>query len=395
MRKYCLRRGRLLTEFGIYERDLLICGNRIEAIVKRGEPVSEDYEIIDCQNHYVSAGFVDIHQHGGGGSDYMDGDENTYLNATQAHLRHGITSVMPTMLSADKAGILRAVECYKKAKSDPRIKCNLLGLHMEGRYISPTYAGAQKAESIVPFDEAEYSEIIRAADGHLKRWSAAPELQGVERFAEVARENGIVLSIAHSEADFETVLRAYQMGFRHVTHLYSCTSTIVRKNGFRVPGIVEAAYYLDDMDVEIIADGCHLPHSLLAYVAKFKAHDRIALITDAMRAAGTDMKKSYLGSADDPLPVIIEDGVAKLEDRSAFGGSIATGDRLIRNMLQSGVSLFNAVKMITENPLRMMELDVKKGRLCAGYDADICVFDENINVKKVFCNGELVVDQPQ
>lgn len=391
MRKYCLRRCRLLTECGIKERDLLISGAQIEAIVKRGEAVSADYEIIDCENLYVSPGFIDIHQHGGGGSDYMDGEEDTYLNVTQAHLRHGITSVMPTMLSADKAGILRAVESYKKAKSDQRIKCNLLGLHMEGRYISPAYAGAQKPDTIVPFDEAEYLEIIRAADGHLKRWSVAPELQGVERFAEVARENGIVLSIAHSEADFETVFRAYQMGFRHVTHLYSCTSTIVRKNGFRIPGIIEAAYYLDDMDVEIIADGCHLPHALLAYVAKFKSHDRIALITDAMRAAGTNAQKSYLGSAESsPLSVIIEDGVAKLEDRSAFGGSIATGDRLICNMVQSGVSLFDAVKMMTENPLRMMGLNLKKGKLRAGYDADICVFDENVNIQKVFCNGSLI-----
>jgi len=229
------------------------------------------------------------------------------------------------------------------------------------------------------------------ADGQIRRWSVAPEVEGAEKFANFARENGIALSIAHSNADFDTVLRAYEWGYRHITHLYSCISTIVRRGGFRVPGVLEAAYYLDDMDVEIIADGCHLPHTLLAYIAKFKSHDRIALITDAMRAAGQKETCSFLGSPEDPLPVIIEDGVAKLEDRSAFAGSVATADRLIRNMIESGVSLPDAVRMMTANPIRMMAPELKKGVLREGFDADICIFDETIHINRVFCNGKIVV----
>jgi N-acetylglucosamine-6-phosphate deacetylase len=154
--------------------------------------------------------------------------------------------------------------------------------------------------------------------------------------------------------------------------------------------VLEAAYLIDGMNVEIIADGCHLPHSLLAYVAKFKKNENIALITDSMRAAGQDTLTSYLGSADDPLPVVIEDGVAKLCDRSAFGGSIATADRLVRNMVECGVPLASAVKMMTSNPIRMMGLDVKKGSLLCGYDADICIFDEGINIQSVICGGKIV-----
>jgi N-acetylglucosamine-6-phosphate deacetylase len=180
------------------------------------------------------------------------------------------------------------------------------------------------------------------------------------------------------------------MGFRHVTHLYSCVSTITRRGGFRVPGVLEAAYLIDGMNVEIIADGCHLPHSLLSYVAKFKKIETIALVTDAMRGAGQRDGESFLGSRDDPLPVIIEDGVAKLTDRSAFAGSVATADRLLRNMLKCGVPLCDAVRMLTINPLSMMNLDLKKGRLIAGFDADICVFDGDVNVKHVICNGEIV-----
>ena len=385
--KYRLRNGILLTPNGTEELDLLINGKRIEALIGREESTSEEYVSIDCNNLYVSAGFVDIHQHGGGGSDYMDATADAYLQATDAHLRHGTTSIMPTLLSADKDALLTSIRAYRKAKQDPRITCNLLGLHIEGPYISPFQAGAQKPEHIRCFDADEYREIANVGDGEIKRWSVAPEVKGAQDFAAFASANGITLSIAHSNADFDTVKRAFDWGFRHVTHLYSCISTITRRNGFRVLGVLEAAYLLDGMNVEIIADGCHLPHELLSYVTKFKENERIALITDAMRAAGQDTAESFLGSSSDPLPVIVEDGVAKLTDRSAFGGSVATADRLVRNMLQSGSTLGDAVKMITVNPLRMMGLSVKKGELRPAYDADVCVFDRDIQIKHVFCNG--------
>jgi len=391
MKKYRFAGGHVITGGVISKEDVLVTCDRIEAVIDPDTPISDDYILIDCTDKYVSPGFVDIHQHGGGGADYMDDAPDTYYNATTAHLRHGTTSIMPTSLSADKNAMLGAVRSYIKAKNDPRIKCNLLGLHMEGPYISPRQAGAQKPENIRAFDENEYKEVIKAANGNIKRWSVAPEVDGAEKFAKYAKENGITLSIAHSAADFETVQKAYEWGFKHVTHLYSCMSTIERRGGFRVAGVLEAAYYIDGMNVEIIADGCHLPHSLLAYVAKFKNADNIALITDSMRAAGQDTKTSYLGSIDDPLHVIIEDGVAKLLDRSAFAGSVATADRLVRNMVKAGVDLASAVKMITENPIRMMELDVKKGSILQGFDADICVFDKDINIEHVMCMGELIV----
>lgn len=388
--KYRLCNGSVVTDASVIEKDVLIKDGIIEAVTGR-DIITYGYERIDCRELFISPGFVDIHQHGGGGSDYMDDDPDAYLNATNAHLTHGATSLMPTLLSADTDNTLRAVRAYKKAKSDPRIKADLIGLHIEGPYISPHQAGAQKPEHIRAFDEREYKAIVKEGDGHIKRWSVAPEIDGVEKFAAFAKENRITLSIAHSNADLDTVLRAYEMGFHHITHFYSCVSTIVRRGGFRVPGVLEAGYYIDGMNVEIIADGCHLPHYLLRYVVKFKDRDRVALITDAMRGAGQTEGKSFLGSMDDPLPVIIEDGVAKLEDRSAFAGSVATADRLVRNMLMCGLSIPEAIQMITVNPISMMGLDLKKGRIAPGYDADICVFDSDINVKKVFCGGEPVL----
>ena len=385
MNQYRLFGGTVLTPEGLAQQDLLLKAGKIQGFVAPDAAVSADYAPVDCTGLYISPGFVDIHQHGGGGSDYMDTDPNAYYNAVQAHLAHGTTSFMPTTLAAGREATAAAVQRYVQAAADPRIRDRLLGLHMEGPYISPAQAGAQKPEHLRIFDEGEYRSLTELGQGHIKRWSVAPELPGAENFADFARENGIALSIAHSGADFDTVQRAFDWGYTHITHFYSCISTITRKGGFRVPGVLEAGYYLEDMDVEIIADGCHIPPTLLKYVLKFKKPERIALITDAMRAAGQDVTESFLGSAEDPLPVIVEDGVAKLTDRSAFAGSVATADVLVRNMVRCGASLSDAVKMVTENPLRMMGLSVKKGKLLPGWDADICVFDENIQIKAVFC----------
>jgi len=390
MEKYRLAGGILLTPYEIVGQDLLLSGGKIEAVIPKELVVSSDYRVIDCTGMYISPGFVDIHQHGGGGNDYMDTASDAYLNITETHLAHGTTSVLPTLTSARPEVLEASVHSYLAATKDSRIRTNLLGLHIEGPYLSPIQAGAQKPDRIRVFCPEEYRDLTKLADGHLKRWSVAPEVEGAKTFADFATRNGITLSIAHSDADYDTVLQAYDWGFHHVTHLYSATSTITRRGGFRFPGVLESAYLIDDMNVEIIADGCHLPPSLLNFVTKFKKNENICLITDAMSAAGQNTTHSFLGGDEDALPVLIEDGVAKLMDRSAFAGSIATADRLLRTMLSIGLPITTAVQMLTVNPLRMMNLSVKKGQLLPGYDADLCVFGQDIQVKQVFCNGVLV-----
>ncbi len=345
---------------------------------------------VDASGLYVSPGFVDIHQHGGGGSDYMDEDGDAYSRILSVHVKHGTTSVMPTLSSCGMDTARKAVRRYCRALQDERIRCNLLGLHMEGPYLSPAQAGAQYPDAIREFDPKEYHALYEASEGHIRRWSVAPEKKGVEEFAHFAEENGIVLSIAHSDADFDTVLRAYELGFHHVTHLYSGMSPVFRRKGFRVAGIVEAAFYLDGMNVELIADGCHLPLSLLKLVHKIKPEGTVALITDAIRAAGMEETGGEIVSAKEAQPFIVEDGVAKMLDREAFVGSIATADRLVRTMCSAGIPLTEAVQMVTDYPLRMMNRTEKKGAIRVGYDADLCLFDQDIKVKAVMIHGEWV-----
>ena len=375
-------KDRIIENYNLYFED-----NKISEITKEKLPYDKT---IDAGGAYVSPGFIDMHTHGAGGCDFLDKSEGAYITAAKVHAEHGATSIVPTLTSIDINGMKDAISIFKAVKEQEFQGAQLLGLHAEGPYFAESQKGAQEARFIHPFDPDEYNEILKVGKDCMLRWSAAPELPGVDGFANALRECGILPCIGHSDADFDCVSKAKDLGFTHVTHLYSCTSTVHRKNAFRYAGIVEAAYYFDDMTVEIIADGIHLPPSLLKLIYKLKGPDKIALITDSMRGAGMPDGESVLGNLDNGLHVIIEDGVAKLMDRSAFAGSVATCDRLLRNMVNlADVPLVDAVKMASLTPARILGIK-NKGSLEAGYDADIVIFDENINVVNTIVNGRVI-----
>ncbi|HVV05376.1 MAG TPA: amidohydrolase family protein, partial [Puia sp.] len=235
-----------------------------------------------------------------------------------------------------------------------------------------------------------YREVLKKA--HLiRRWSAAPELPGALEFAHAVREKGILVSMAHTDALYEEAVKGFEHGYTLATHFYSAMSTVMRRDGFRYAGVVEAGYLIDGMDVEIIADGRHLPPPLLQLVYKIKGAGRTALITDAMRAAGMPEGKSILGNVQHGMEVIVEDGVAKLPDRSAFAGSVATADRLVRTMVQEAhIPLPEVIRMISSTPAAILGLSARKGSLEQGKDADIVLFDEDIRIQSTIIKGELV-----
>ena len=347
-------------------------------------------EVYDAAGNYLSAGFIDLHTHGAGGYDFMDGSEEALLKAAEMHARHGTTSLCPTTLSSTNDELFETFDIYNRVKKKNFSGAQFLGLHLEGPYFSYNQRGAQDPKYLRNPSPDEYLKILDASD-EILRWSLAPELEGALDFGKELRARHILPSIAHTDAIFEDILLAYQAGFSHVTHLYSCMSSITRRNAYRYAGAIEAAYMIDDMTVEIIADGVHLPKSLLQFVYKFKGADRIALVTDSMRGAGMPDGPSILGSLKRGQPVIIEDGVAKLPDRSAFAGSVATADRLVRTMVQvAGVPLPDAVKMMTATPARIIGVNDRKGRIEIGLDADLVLFDKEIDIKMTIVNGRIV-----
>lgn len=386
-RKYKIVNGHIITPYRIIRNGTLITeGGRILAVSDRDVEMP-DAAVIDAEGRYVSPGFVDLHVHGGGGHDFMDGTVEAFLEVAKKHREFGTTSIVPTTLSSDKASLLKAIEVYEAAYKKNTTGARFAGLHLEGPYVAMNQRGAQDPKYIRHPDAEEYMEVL-ASSNVVTRWSAAPELPGALPFGRYLRSKGILAAAAHTDAIYEEMLEAYENGYTHITHMYSAMSGVTRRNAFRYAGAIEAAYLIDEMTVEIIADGVHLPAPLLKLVYKIKGPGKTALITDAMRAAGMGPGESILGGLDNGIPVIVEDGVAKLPDRSSFAGSVATADQLVRTMVNlAEVPLVEAVRMATATPAAIAGIAGRKGALVEGKDADIIFFDEQIRVSTVFIEG--------
>src|SRR5258706_10783097 len=376
MQRLKIYNGKIITPYRIIPNGcIFVTGNTITAVSEGNEDFGYAIEI-DAKGKYVAPGFSDIHVHGGGGYDFMDGKETAFLKIAELHAQFGTTAMLPTALSSSKEELLQTLSAYEKANRKNSEGAQFLGMHLEGPYFAMNQRGAQDPRFIRDPDPAEYKEIL-SQSSFIRRWSAAPELKGAIEFGRYLRSKGVLAAVAHTDAIYEEVLEAFENGYTLATHLYSAMSGVTRRNAYRYAGVIESAFIIDEMDVEIIADGIHLPAPLLKLVYKIKGADRTALITDAMRAAGMPEGESILGSMHNGLKVIVEDGVAKLPDRSSFAGSVATADRLIRNMVNmAGIPLIDAVKMMTATPARILKISGKKGTLTEGKDADIVIFDE-------------------
>ncbi|TZF83650.1 N-acetylglucosamine-6-phosphate deacetylase [Pedobacter sp. BS3] len=368
---------------------IVVTDGIISYVGDKNMEIDDAYEI-DAQGKYVSPGFIDIHLHGGGGGDFMDGDVNAFLAIAETHARYGMTAMCPTTLTSEKEGLLETLKIYEKADKLNTKGAQFIGMHLEGPYFALSQRGAQDPKYIRDPNPEEYQEIV-ASSSVIKRWSAAPELNGAIEFGRYMRSNGILPAIAHTDAVYDDVIKAFEAGYTLATHFYSSMSGVTRRNCFRHAGVIESGYLIDEMDIEMIADGVHLPAELLKLIYKIKGSDRVALITDAMRGAGMPPGDSVIGNLHTGLKVIIEDGVAKLPDRSSFAGSIATADRLVRNVIQMAeVPLTEAVKMMTSTPARIMGVDDKKGSLFPGKDADLVIFDENITIETTIIKGNII-----
>ncbi len=386
-------RVNLVQDRKVQPCEILVEGERIAKITPPGGLSSiTEAKVIDGDGRYVSHGFIDIHTHGGGGHDYMDGTREAYEGAARMHARHGTTCLLPTSLAASMQELEDTLAIYNEVK-DQKAGARFLGLHIEGPYLSLNQAGAQDPKYIRDPDPKEYRYLIDLCPDIL-RWTIAPERPGAMEMGEYLREHGITPSIGHTDATIDVVQEAVKHGFNHVTHLYSACSTITRRGGFRYPGVIESAYLIDQLTVEVIADGCHLPASLLQMVYRFIGPDRTTMVTDSLRGAGMPEGDSILGSLTNGQRVIIEDGVAKMPDRKAFAGSVATTDRLVRNMITlADVPLPTAVDMQTRTAAKIIGKSDVTGSLLEGRLADLILFDHHIDVSLTMVGGNILYEK--
>ncbi|HOQ68114.1 MAG TPA: N-acetylglucosamine-6-phosphate deacetylase [Candidatus Atribacteria bacterium] len=391
MGKILFQNFRVLTPFRILENhSIVVEGNKIRAIGEKDIIKAErDMEIVNGQGLlYLSPGFIDIHVHGGGGADCLEGTREALEVMARSHARGGTTAFCPTITTAPLEQIFQSLEAIREIGSSPTGGARILGAHVEGPYFSPVQRGAQNPDFLrLPSREdlekfLSYREII-------KRISLAPELPGALEFGQRMREVGIMVAIGHSDATYEEVLSAIENGFSHVTHIYSAMSGVRRVNLYRVAGVIESALLRDELTVEMIADGKHLPPHLMQFIIKNKGLGQVCAVTDAMEAAGMPEGEYEIGG----LRVIVEEGVAKLEDRSAFAGSVATMDLVLKTLVHLvGLPLGEAIQLVSFNPARFLGLDHRQGIIAPGKDADLLILDPGLEVKMTMVQGEIVYD---
>ena len=377
--------ARILTPQGwLKDGSLLIRDNKILEVTNCDLAVI-GAKLVDVKGMYVVPGGVEIHAHGGGGRDFMEGCEEAFRKAAATHMQYGTTSIFPTLSSSTVPMIEAAAETCTKLMAEPNSP--ILGLHLEGHYFNMKMAGGQMPENIKNPDPNEYIPIVEKWDC-IKRWDAAPELPGAIQFGKYITAKGILASVGHTQAEYEDINAAFEAGYTHATHFYNAMPGFHKQREYKYEGTVESIYLMDDMTVEVVADGIHVPPTILRLVYRIKGVERTCLITDALACAASDSKEAF-----DPR-VIIEDGVCKLADRSALAGSVATMDRLIRTMVQKAeIPLADAIRMASETPAHIMGVSDRKGSLQKGKDADILVLDDNLNVRAVWAMGQLVVDK--
>lgn len=376
--------GHILTPGGwLKDGSILLCDDRIVEVTNSDLAVI-GAKVVDARGMYIVPGFVAMNIHGAAGHDFKEGTEEAFRKAVAAHQRYGATTIFPTISSSPFTTIRQCAEVCERLMTEPGSP--ILGLHIEGPYLNPKMAGAMFSDVVKNPDPEEYRSLIEETKC-VRRWDASPELPGAMEFARYLKEKGILVSITHTEAEFDLIREAYNTGFSHVAHFYNAMPGFHKRREYKYEGTVESVYLMDGMTVEVIADGRHLPSTILRLVYKLKGVECTCLVTDALAYAAND------GKQPDDCRIVIDNGVCKLADHSALVGSIATSDQLIRTMVEKAkLPLEDAIRMASETPARLMGVYDRVGSLQKGKDADVLIIDRKLNVRQVWCKGQVVVD---
>lgn len=339
-------------------------------------------EIIDANGLYLSPGFIDVHIHGAAGHDTMDGTFEAINEISKSIVKHGTTSFTPTTMTVSVEAIRKSMEVIKEAKIKGTDGALVLGAHLEGPFINPGAIGAQNPNFLIPPTLENYNAMVGDCEDAVVSITIAPEVPGAKELIKVLSNKGVVCSIGHTKATYEEALEGIKCGCGHSTHLFNAMTPFTH----REPGVV-GAIFDTDITTETISDGIHVAYPSLRIAYKQKTTDKVLLVTDAMMACSMPDGMYSLGGQD----VVVKENAARLLNGS-LAGSVLTLDLAIRNVYKNvGIPLHEAVKMASYNPAKHCKVADRKGLIKEGYDADLVLFDKDINIKKVFVSGKEII----
>jgi N-acetylglucosamine-6-phosphate deacetylase len=380
---------RLVERGALHVRD-----GRIDAVGTRADLAPFEGPIVDGAGNFAAPGFIDVHVHGGGGADFMDGSPGAFATAIGAHVRHGTTGIVPTSTVARHDQTLRFLELCRAFREKPdAATARVLGAHLYGPYFAEDKVGCHPREEARPPTPAEYEQYLAYADdGTLLTATCAPELSGAADFYRAAAARGVRLNAGHSNATWDEMAAAHDLGVRHVDHLFCAMSNYVSvRSRFGPPmrgGMMEYVLASDDVTTEVIADGRHLAPELLRFALKMLGVERVALVTDCMRALDEPPGTYTFGPLDGGEPILSDGAVGLMPDGKSLASGVRGMDFMVRHMHKVvGIDLPTAVRMASLTPARVLGLDADLGSLGAGKRADILLLGHDLHVNSVWVDG--------
>lgn len=378
MSKTVIANGNVIFYNDISKINIVIEGSKITEITNAIPP---DANILNADGMYISPGFIDIHTHGAGGYDTMMGNYEAINNFSKTLARYGVTSFLPSTMTAPIEDIQRAVTAVKEAMTKDTDGSKIAGIHLEGPFINEKLKGAHPAQYILPPSVQLFKKLVNGYEEIVKNITIAPEIDGAFELSSYLSQKSINVSIGHTNADYNTAKTSTLYGFSHATHTFNG----MRGFHHREPGILGAVMDLDNITAEVIADGIHSSFASIRILIKCKGIDKILLVTDSMMATGLADGEYNLGTQS----VFVKEGQARLAD-GTLAGSTLTLNKAVKNIVDyCKIPLPDAIRMASYNPANKIGLKYK-GMIAPGFDADIAILDKELNTNYTIVDGKIV-----
>ena len=383
MKELLLKNAKIVLKDRVIEGDILTADGIIRDIIDKKSPVkAETLEVensIDLDGKYVVPGFIDVHIHGSNGADAMDGTVEALKTISSYIATKGTTKFLATTLTSSKEELINVLKIAADLQNKELDGATIFGVHMEGPYFDIEYKGAQNEKYMKPATEKEIKDYLDVKPGLVKMMSLSPHTEQSIETVKFLKENGVIVSVGHSAAKFNDVMKAVDAGLSHSTHTFNG----MRGINHREPGVAGAVLISDKINAEVIFDKIHIHPEIVRLMIKAKGTDKVVCITDAMAATGLPNGDYKLGELD----VYVKDGEARLKSNDSLAGSVLTMDKAFRHVIELGYPIYEAVKLTSTNAA--VEFGLNAGAIEVGKEADFTILDDSYNVDMTIVNGNI------